>query len=183
VQRLSIGLFPRPLAVSEKQTPLPCVGEQEVSLAQPLQLMHANVWDAYYNTTVANPAKVPMSLASDSTLIAPIVERGASKVLMVLTCNTLKLGPGGQLPRVSFPSSSGATDIVVTVLDSSAAKYAVPGNSYPSDCSVLTLSIDIDANAQTGLRGIKVTIYGQAPGQTAPAFLNVVPARTVKARQ
>lgn len=182
VQTLSIGLFARPISVSEEQTPLPCVGVPDVSLAQPLQLMHADVWDAYYNTAVTNPAKAPMNLASNSTLIAPVVGRGARNALMVLTCDTLMLGPRGELPQVGFPSASGATDIVVRVLGSGTANYAVPGNSYPSQYTALTLSIDVDPNAQTGLRGVQVTNYGQRPGQTAPAFLNVVPAGTVKVR-
>src|SRR2546426_3094201 len=56
--------------------------------------------------------------------------------------------------------------------------YAAPGNSYPSEFQLLTLSVSVTADAATGLRSIVVTNppqAGTAPQAVpAPAFLNVV---------
>ena len=56
--------------------------------------------------------------------------------------------------------------------------YAAPGNSYPSDFQLLTLTVSVSATAIPGLRSIVVTNppqTGTAPplALPAPAFLNV----------
>jgi hypothetical protein len=135
-------------------------------------MMYADLWNAYYGTPVANPVGYPMNLASNTVIIPPTVNQ-RQVAQMVLTAS-VTLGPGGQLPTVSFPPpSGGAADITTRVLNVANVKYAVPGNSYPSACQALTIELAVSANAQPGLRGVQVQNYGQAAGPVAPAFLIV----------
>jgi hypothetical protein len=155
-----------------------CVGNTSPSqtLAQPLQMFHAAVFNAMSAQAVANPVKQPMTLASNSTLIAPLVAQGASGIPMVVTCSTVTMGPSGQTPTVTF---DGDGDITATVTGTSTITYAVPGNSYPSQATVMNLSVTVKSGAQTGLRNVFVTNYGQSPGPAMPALLNVVPAGSI----
>lgn len=180
VQRMSIGLWARPLPAAA-QTAEPCVlpppagvtppkQPQPPNFAQPLQLFHSALWNAYYNTTVPNPMNVPIALASNSTLIAPIVQLGQTNVPMSLTCNIAQPS-GGQWPTVDF-----GPDITVQVTGYDNINYAVPGNSYPSDCGVLRLLVSIGPNAELGLRDLSLTNVGDPVQAPMPALLNVVVA-------
>jgi hypothetical protein len=173
-----IGLFARPLAAKQPQ-PLACVvnlpTSTQAAQVQPVQMFYQSVWDGYYNTQVNNPAGVPMSLASNSVIVPPQVKQGASNVAMVLTCSTAVTGSRGQLPTVTVPQG----DITFKVLSISNVNYAAPGNSYPSQFQLLTLSVTVAANAQLGLRSIVATNPAQSGGTPptalpAPAFLNIV---------
>jgi hypothetical protein len=173
VETFQIGLFPRPI-LAKPPPPLACVGVPAEVLVQPLQMFYGTLWDAYYGTTIKNPVGVVMNLASNTVIISPLVEQGAEGVELVLTCSGVAVGPQGQMPTITFPPSD---DITVTAVEGpETVTYAVPGNSYPSDNQLLRLTVDIDATAELGLRGIQVTNYGQNAGPPAPAFLNVVPA-------
>jgi hypothetical protein len=173
-----IGLFARPLPATQPQ-PIACVvnlpTSTQAAQAQPVQMFYQSVWDGYYNTTIDNPAGVPMSLASNSVIVPPQVKQGASNVAMVLTSTTAATGSRGQLPTVTVPEG----DITLDVLSISNVNYAAPGNSYPSQFQLLTLSVTVAANAQLGLRSIVVTNPAQTGGAPpaplpAPAFLNIV---------
>lgn len=172
VSNIHIGIFARPLP-ADVPTPQPCVGTPSTIEPQPLQLMHQAVWDAYVNTNMPNPTGQTMNLASNSTLIAPLVEQGATGIPMTLSF----AGDGSDpLPTVTFPTSDDPTgsDITVTVTGIAPVNYAVPGNSYPSSYNVLSLTVDVSASATLGLRGVQI---GSAPA--APALLNVVAAGTI----
>jgi hypothetical protein len=107
----------------------------------------------------------------------PIVKQGDSGVELALTCSGVVLGPENQLPEVTFTP---AGDITVTnVTGPSTVTYAVPGNSYPSENQLLTLTIDVASDAQLGLRGVQVTNYGQPVADAAPALLNVIAGGTI----
>lgn len=181
-QTFQIALNPLPIATDQTQTPLPCVvfldsTTQPPAQAQPLQSMYLNLWQAYYGTPVANPRNFPMNLASNTTITPPAVAAGSQKVALALTCATVQLGPDGELPAVEFTlPDTGQADPNIRVTVQSLAddiEYAVPGNSYPSENQLLTLSVDIAAGAAPGSRGVRITNFNQSPGQPAPAFLTV----------
>lgn len=157
---------------------LPCVGSPApaATLAQPLQLFHAAIFNAMSAQSVTNPVGQPMTLISNSTLIAPLIEQGASAVPMVLTGATVQLGPKSEPPTVTF---DGDGDITAAVTSVSEITYAVPGNSYPSPATVLFLTVSVASTAQLGLRHVFATNYGQPQGPAMPALLNVVPAGAI----
>jgi hypothetical protein len=136
-------------------------------------MLYEALWDAYHGTPVPNPVGHPMDAASNTVIVAPRVEQGATGVRMVLTCGTVTIGPEGQLPSVVFLPGG---DISARVLSVTDVTYAVPGNSYPSQSQALVLVIDVSHNARLGLRNVQVANWGQNPGEAAPAFVNVVPA-------
>jgi hypothetical protein len=169
-----------PVSATASPPVLPCAGSPETLLAQPLQIMYANLWSAYYAIQVPNPVGVKMSLASNSVIVPPLAEPGWT-VQLALTC-TYTAGPEGQLPYVAFISAGGvSTDITVSVASGGDVTYAVPGNTYPGPVQLLQLTLTIAANAELGLRSIKVVNYGQVAGTNpaAPAFLLVVAPGTL----
>jgi hypothetical protein len=170
-QQMNIGIWARPLPVANAPAAQPCVDSPAPSAtyAQALQLFHQAVWNAFYNTSVSNPMNNPISLASNSTLIAPLVKQGANGVRMCLTCATAQvtnkqlpvvdLGPGITVKSVSFDPN---------------INYAVPGNSYPSPCGMLTIDVSVSPTAALGLRGVVLTNYGQPVQPAMPGLLNIV---------
>jgi hypothetical protein len=175
-QTMHIGLYVRPIPAQTPAPAFPCVGTPTVQTAQPLQMFQRDVWIADYNTPIQNPVNVPMSLASNSTMIAPIVEQGASGIELALT-----YAPGTndstEPPAVRVPEG----DLVFTSQSIESVSYAVPGNTYPSSSTVLYLTVDVPATAQLGLRSIQIADVDGNFGPAAPAFLNVVPAGTISA--
>ena len=146
-----------------------CVGTPPVQTVQPLQMMFLDLWNAYYGTAVPNVVGYPMNLGSNTVIMPPMVEPGDSGVELALTCSGVVLGPENQLPDVSFTPGG---DITVTeVTGPTTVTYAVPGNSYPSQNQLLTLTVDIASDAQPRLYGVQVTNYGQAAADAAPALL------------
>jgi len=143
---------------------------QTDALAQPLQMFYAAVFNAMANDKVANPVAQPMTLVSNSTLIAPIIKQGGTGQ-MALTCDTLTAIPGDSStwPVISFDG----TDLTANITSVGTVNYAVPGNSYPGSYSVLYFDLSVANNAKTGLRNVYVTNPGQAQGAAMPALLNV----------
>ncbi|WP_036249445.1 hypothetical protein [Methylobacter sp. BBA5.1] len=156
---------------------LDCVGPTSGSdtLAQPLQLFHADIFKAMAYRPVANPVNQAMTLISNSTLIAPLVRQGALKVPMVLTGATVQ--PGNRLPAVSI-TGDGVT--ATAIGSTSSINYAVPGNSYPSEATAMLLEVSVASNATPGLRGLHLTNYGQPQGAAMPALINVVAAGAIQ---
>lgn len=148
---------------------IPCVGTPDVSYAQPAQLFHQAVFTGMYATGVSG-VDFPMSLISNSTLIAPLVAQGVSNVPMVLVCATVTLGANGELPAVSF-SDSGISASVVSAMP---VTYAVPGNSYPSSYTALNILVTVSTATALGLKDVYVTNLGQTQQPPMPALLNVV---------
>lgn len=182
IEQMFVGLWARPLPLSQAPATEPCVLPPPSGVAPPsspvppdyaqaLQLFHAAVWSAFYNTAVRNPMENPISLASNSTMIAAIVRCGQNQVPMSLTC-LVTLGPKGELPTVDL-----GNDISVTVTAyRDDISYAVPGNSYPSGCGMLSLEVSVAAGATLGLRALTLTNHGQEQQVAMPAMLNVHPA-------
>jgi hypothetical protein len=169
VETFQIGLFALPIPAA--QAPLfDCVTSTSSAdtEAQPIQMMSANLWNAYYKTPVSNPVNVPMSLASNTVIMPATLMQGQSTEL-ALTCLATP-GPNGELPQVTVPEG----DISFKALSLADVTYAAPGNSYPSEFQLLTLAVQVGAGAKLGLRNINLTNFGQSPGEPGPAFLNVV---------
>ena len=144
-----------------------CVGDMAVNFAGPMQLFHAAVFNAMANQPVPNPVNMPMTLISNSTMIAPMINQGVNAVPMMLTCTTVTTDP---LPQVTFDNQ----EVTAQVTGFANFQYAVPGNSYPSACTVLFLSVSVTANAQTGLTNLYITNSQQAQAAPMPALINII---------
>jgi len=177
-QQMDMGLWARALPAQVSPLPNPCVipppagvsttpdAPAAPNYAQPLQLFHQTVWQALYNTSVSNPMNSPISLASNSTLIAPLVARGAQNVPLVLVC-AATLNP---LPEVSF-----GTGVTVNAVQSLGdVSYAIPGNSYPGTSQALLVTVSVAADAALGLHGCTLTNSGDPVQPAMPGLLNVV---------
>ena len=64
-------------------------------------------------------------------------------------------------------------DIAFTTVSLNTVTYAAPGNSYPSQFLVLSVSGVVSATAKSGLRGIAITNPRQPTAPYAPAMLFV----------
>lgn len=146
-----------------------CTSAPAPSYAQPLQLFQTAVWNALYPTMVPNPVNNPISLASNSTLIAPFVKAGTS-YQMTLTAS----GATGVPAVAATLNGSPDPSILIEVLSSTPVTYAVPGNSYPSSSVALALNVKVAPGAASGVRGITVTNPGDPVQAAMPALLNVV---------
>jgi hypothetical protein len=151
--------------------PQPCPTTPVTTLAQPLQLFHAAVFDAMYATTYPTVVGVTATLASNSTLIAPWVPAGASDVPMVVVLG--EINPA-QPPRISF----GDPAIEVVAGEIKEVTYAIPGNSYPSQNYAMAIKISVSASAAPGLRGCYATNPAQPQAPPMPALLNIVAAKS-----
>lgn len=172
---LHVGLYARPIAAPTPAPVNPCLSSNVPASTQPLQMFPRDIWEADYNTPVPNPVNVPMSLASNSTMIAAIVEQGATGLAFALTYTPGSNAPG--LPTVRVPEG----DITFTSQSVTQASYAVPGNSYPSPCNVVYCIADVAPGAQLGLRSLQVADPGGDFSAPMPALLNVVPSGTIGA--
>jgi hypothetical protein len=155
------------LPLTPKPAQQACAGSPSAPSAQALQLFHAAIFDAMAATNIANPVGQAMTLLSNSTMIAPIVQAGQTDVPLVLV--VAGVNPG-QIPSVSF-----GPGIDVTVAGSmTPITYAVPGNTYPSTNFALPITVSIDASAASGLRDCLVNNPG-GPASTIPmpALLHV----------
>ena len=170
-QQMSIGLWARAISGTVPQAE-GAVGDSNPQYAQPLQMFHAPVWDALYGTRIKTPMNQLANLASNSTLIAPIVKTDSEGVKMVLTCATTK-----DKPTLSFPGGNGE-DLIATdvILHKEKPVYAVPGNSYPAPVQLVTFTLKVAANAKLGLRGVQITNPNDPKSNPIPGFLNVVSA-------
>jgi hypothetical protein len=181
VETFHIGLFARPISEPVPAAldcvlppaagiPTPPGSPTPPDMAQPIQMMYSVLLGAYAGTPVENPVGFPMNLASNTVIAPAVVSPGDQGLQMVLVCATVAPGPNGELPEITVPEG----DISITATALSTLTYAAPGNSYPSEFQVLSLDVSVDAGAPPGLRGIKITNYGQSPGETGPGFFNVL---------
>lgn len=178
---LEIALFGRPITPVVSAPKLVCAaGLDNPVMAQPLQIMFQDLWNAYYGTPVGTPVGVNMVLASNSSIIAPTLPAGAANQTLALTYAAptgTDMLPQTQWPTVVFTSADGQPDtsITVTVLGMNPnVSYAVPGNTYPSSSQLLNLQVSVAAGAQPGVRGVVIVPDGMSfadAGIPAPAFL------------
>lgn len=169
--QFDIGLYARPLAASTAPPVEQCSTGQR-AVAQPLQcLMFTSLWDAYYNQVEMAPTGQAMSLASNTTFIAPLLTADGGARQMTLTCTKPTATP--TVAVLTADGSSVDTSITVTVEGMSPANYAVPGDSYPGSYTALSLSLTIPAGAAPGLRGVSVT-DPSGVSNSLPAALYIV---------
>lgn len=150
---------------SNSPTAYDCVQDAPTPAANPLQLFHLAVFNAMNNYAVPNPVNKPMTLLSNSTLIPPHVMPGAQNVSMALICATTITDP---YPTISFDG----TDISATITGVSTVTYAVPGNSYPSESTVLFIDLSVKPTpTKYGLRNIYITNSGMQQSAAMPGLL------------
>lgn len=153
--QFDVGLYARPLPASAAP-PVESCSSGLRAVAQPLQsLMFTSLWNAYYNQVEMAPTGQPMSLASNTTFIAPLLTADDVPRAMTLTCTTPTATP--TVAVLTADGSGVDPSIMVTVEGMSAANYAVPGDSYPGNYTALALSLTIPVGAAPGLRGVSVT--------------------------
>jgi hypothetical protein len=162
-----VALYPLPIPQTNNQSVTQCfVPNAPCGSAQPLQVMHQSLFLAYYGTFVANARNFPMSLASNSIIVAPDVQHGKDATLAVI-CSCAALGPNGELPAVTFTAPGSSTPdpkITATVQSLSSVFYAIPGNSYPSESQLLVVKVSVARDAALGVRDISVANRGGTPG-------------------
>ncbi len=175
-QTFQVALYPLPIPQTNNQPVTPCtVANSPCGNAQPLQVMQQSVFLACYGSFVPNPRNFPMSLASNTIIVAPETPAGKTAQLAVI-CSCAAVGTGGQLPSVTFAKPGSSTPdphITATVQSLSNVFYAIPGNSYPSANQLLLVDVKVDGLATRGVRDISVANEGQSAG-TLPFSLLVV---------
>jgi hypothetical protein len=166
-QTMKIGLFARPIPAAASVPALPCVGTPAVVTPQPVQMMYLTVWDAYYAQSVSTPVGVTMSLASNTVIVPMVVSPGQTFMAALTSVGAVQAG--SLLPTVTDDSG----DITFTTTSLSSVTYAAPGNSYPSQYSLLMVTGVVSSTAQPGLRGVSIANPGAQAGPPAPALINV----------
>ncbi|HEX3529361.1 MAG TPA: hypothetical protein VH988_20075 [Thermoanaerobaculia bacterium] len=185
---LEIALFGRPIPPVVAAPPEACVASPPtVTQAQPIQSMYATVWNAFYGTIIHPPTPPPGGpevLASNSSIIPPLVSAGDENLALVLVygapTGTNPL-PQPQWPTIVWTLPDGSADAAITTTVTGfnpSIYYAPPGNTYPSNNQLLQLTVSIARNAPQGVRGVVIVPAGQvfSPAITpAPAYLVVGP--------
>jgi hypothetical protein len=170
-EQFKVGLYARPLQAPSNPPSAPCAGTTPTPGA-PLQAMYASVWDAFYNNVEVAPTGQEMSLASNTTYIAPWLPANGQSASLVLTCNTPS--PGNLAVEVLLPDGSGPdTSIPISIFNSATVTYAVPGNSYPGTYTALYLDLTVPQGAAGGLRGMQIIDPVSGP-QSYPALIYIV---------
>jgi hypothetical protein len=170
--QFKIGLFARPLKASSSPPKAPCASPDSPP-GVPLQAMYAVLWDAYYAINEPAPTGAALSLASNTTMIAPQLPSSGAVQQLVLTCTNFTGQPDVQ---VQLPDGSGPDPkIKVTVMKSSPVTYAVPGNSYPGNYTALYLFVLVPAQLPGGLRGIQITVGGATQSLPAAVYILAAP--------
>jgi hypothetical protein len=150
--QFNVGLYARPLPTTATQASTPCASSAATD-SQPLQCMWSSIWNGFYPQQELAPTGQLMSLASNTTFIAPQLASGQSHAL-TLICNPPS-GPTSPMVAVLLADGSGPdTSISVTVSAPVPVTYAVPGNSYPGTYAALELTVSVPEGTQPGLRGI-----------------------------
>jgi hypothetical protein len=185
---LEIALFGRPIPPVVPAPALACVtSPPTVTQAQPLQCLYENLWNAYYGTIIVPPTPPPAGpevLASNSSIIPPLVNAGDENLSLALACaaptGTDPL-PASQWPTVVWILPDGSADPAISTHVTGYEPdvyYAPPGNTYPSHNQLLRLTVSVAPGAQQGLRGVVIVPAGQVFSRAitpAPAFLFVGP--------
>jgi hypothetical protein len=173
--QFNIGLYARPLPTSQVPPKTPCADTTPTPGAPLQSMMFTNVWEGYYQNSELAPTGQTMSLASNSTFIAPQLPANGATQPLTMTCNT----PSGT-PQVAvlLADGSGIDPLISVQLQSMyrLSNYAVPGNSFPGApgaYTALNLNVTIAQGALQGLRGVVITDpkFGAA---TLPAALYVL---------
>ncbi len=169
-QQFDVGLYARPLSTDATPPTLPCAGGG--AQAAPLQCMYSALWNAYYAVEEPNPTGFKLSMASNTTMIAPFLPAGGDKAALTLIVSNYE---GSTLPTVAvlteLAGGEADSNVTATVTGASSVSYAVPGNSYPGTYTALTLEVAVASGTTPGLRALSVTLEGET--QTMPALVHI----------
>jgi hypothetical protein len=152
--QFNVGLYARPLTPASKPPAAPCASGV-VTPGAPQQCLFTTAWNGYYPVIENAPTGVTMSLASNTTFIAPRITPNGQPVGVTITCN-----PISALQKVVVLQADGVTPdptIRVSIDGTTPVTYAVPGNSYPSNYTAVNLTVTVPKGAPGGLRTIAVT--------------------------
>ena len=167
--QFNIGLFARPLPASTNPPQEDCSSSAS-SAGQPLQCLFAAIWNGFYPQNEPCPTGTAMSLASNTTFIAPQLTADGTTQELVLTVTTVNANAKPSV-QILLPDGSGPDPAIqVSVTELSQVTYAVPGNSYPSASTALALSVLVPNGAKSGLRGVQVSGKGIAGGKLLAAI-------------
>jgi hypothetical protein len=169
-QQFDMALYARPLASGAKPPSVPCAGDP--TGGAPLQCMYTALWNGYYSINEPSPTDTPLSLASNTTMIAPFVPANGVAATLTLIVSAPITGLPVRI-AVLTGIAGGQPDpaVLCTVTGSSPVTYAVPGNSYPGTYNALTVTVTVRPNTQTGLRAVMVTTGSGSA--TLPAGINI----------
>jgi hypothetical protein len=174
-QNMNMAIFANAYP-STQESLYACAMPATTMYAEPLQLFHEGIYTAMVGVNIPNPVAFPMTLLSNSNYVPPVVECN-NGYNMVLTY--VPIGPVGSInpnesntwPAVSFDDNS--ITATVTKVNNSLT-YATPGNSYPSACVVLYLSVKVANGSVSGLHGVYIKDVGQnGQGPIMPSLLRV----------
>lgn len=172
--QFNMALYPLPLATSDEPPTLACVTSLEPPFAQPLQLFHQVVFDAYYPVQEPNP-RMKISLASNTVLTPPRVAPGDTAA-MAITCDTVDTTNGRPTVEFLLPGTDTVdAALIARVTGTQNVTYAIPGNSYPGTYTSVQFTLQAAPDAAVGVRDVRVTNAGQAASAAAPGFLQVGP--------
>jgi hypothetical protein len=166
--QFDIGLFARPLAAPSPPPPAPCASPVSPP-GQPLQCMHLALWNGYYPVIEPCPTGAQLRLASNTTFIAPWLPSPSNVMQLALTCTNVSGEVTVQI--LDAAGNNPAPNIEVGVYGSGPVTYAVPGNSYPGNYTVLFLNVVVAAGAQAGLRAIQITANGNSLSLPAAVYI------------
>ncbi|RUL77747.1 hypothetical protein EKH80_06380 [Dyella choica] len=158
-ETFNMTLYARPLPAGSTKPPTnPCTSTQTAPYV-PLQCMYSQLWNGYYPINEPAPTGAALSLASNTTFVAPWLPANGKSQALTLTCTTVP-SPLSDL-QVAFllPGSDAVdTNISVTVSAATPVTYAVPGNSYPDNYFALSLAVTVGSSSAPGLRSVQITV-------------------------
>jgi hypothetical protein len=160
--QFNIGLYARPLSAQTAPPPAACASTATVPGAPLQTMMFSQVWNGYYNNLETAPTGQQMSLASNSTFIAPQLVPDGVTHDMTMTCNSPTQGSTPRL-QVLLPDGSGPDPFITVALrgQSFVNHYAVPGNSFPPAApnayTALAVALTVNKGAVSGLRPVSIT--------------------------
>jgi hypothetical protein len=174
-ETFNMALYARPLQAGSTKPPVsPCTNPQTPPYA-PLQCMFTQLWNGYYPITELAPTGAKLSLASNTTFVAPWLPANGKTQALTLTCTTVPSPLSGLKVAFLLPGSDVPdTSIVVAVNSATPVTYAVPGNSYPDDYFALALSVTVGSSSAPGLRSVQITVDGNSSVLPDAVFIPAV---------
>jgi hypothetical protein len=166
----NMALYARAIAAGTNQPPTVACPSSATAALVPLQCMYTVLWNGYYSIIEGAPTGAQLSLASNTTFVAPQVPANGQAVQLTLICTTMQQGMS-----VGFLLTSGSgidPAIAVAITGTAPVTYAVPGNSYPDNYFALSLNVTVAKGAATGLRGVQISQGGTA--NILPAAIDIV---------
>ena len=152
-QQMKIGLFARPLTTAQVPPTVPCAGPGQAGA--PVQCMYQALWNGYYPLQEQSPTGQVMSLASNTVIVPPWLPANGTAQQLIVICTSPR-PPGAVVEILTLDGTGTDPDITVQFVDSGAATYAVPGNSYPDSYATISVTVTVANGAAPGLRALRL---------------------------